>query len=255
MLITYNEAPNIRRTMEKLSWAKDILIVDSFSEDQTVELVSQYKQARVIRHKFESFAGQCNYGLAAGEISTEWVLNLDADYVLTDELLNELKTLVPSDNTVGYRTRFSYCINGRPIRSGIYPPVTVLFRRGQATFESDGHAHRVKLNGPIESLAAKILHDDRKSLSRWLQSQTIYAEQEAVKLVRADPAKLGVTDRVRKLRVVAPVAMLVYCLIGRAGLFDGWAGFYYAFQRTIAELILSLKLLEADWKKVTENQS
>jgi len=51
-------------------------------------------------------------------------------------------------------------------------------------------------------------------------------------------------DRIRKWRVIAPPAMLFYCLILRGGLLDGWAGFYYAFQRTFAELLLSLRLIE-----------
>lgn len=245
LLITFNEAPNIQRSLEKLSWAKDILIVDSFSDDQTLDLASQNTQVRVITHKFESFADQCNYGLTQGEIVTEWVLSLDADYVLTDEFVEELSRLKPETGTNGYRSRFVYCIAGRPIRSGVYPPVTVLFRKRYGEFGNDGHAHRVKLPGEIGSLRSPILHDDRKPLSRWFQSQIRYTELEAKKLLAADRVSLSPTDRIRTLRVVAPAAMLLYCLILRGGVFDGWAGVYYAFQRTLAELMLSLRLLEA----------
>ena len=79
-----------------------------------------------------------------------------------------------------------------------------------------------------------------------MQAQSRYTRLEAEKLIFSDAASLGWTDRVRRWRVVAPPAMLLYCLIIRRGLFDGWAGFYYAFQRALAELMLSLYLIDHD---------
>jgi hypothetical protein len=95
-------------------------------------------------------------------------------------------------------------------------------------------------------LRSPILHDDRKPLSRWFQAQSRYTELEAKKLLTSDPGALGWTDRVRRWGVVAPLAMLLYCLIIRGGILDGWAGFYYAFQRMLAELMLSLYLIDRD---------
>jgi glycosyltransferase involved in cell wall biosynthesis len=248
LLLTYNEAPNIGRTLEQLRWARDIVVVDSFSDDDTLEIVSAFPQARVFQRKFDSFAGQCNFGLKDTGISTEWVLNLDADYVLTAELVDELGSLNPMDVS-GLRAEFVYCINGRRLRSGVYPPVTVLFRKAKACYRDDGHAHRVVIDGPCEKLRSEILHDDRKPLSRWFQAQSHYTELEAKKLLTADPGALAWTDRVRRWRVVAPFAMLFYCLIIRGGILDSWAGFYYAFQRMLAELMLSLYLIEHDLGK------
>src|SRR5262245_16448781 len=91
LILTFNEAPNIRRTLEKLTWAKEILIVDSFSTDETLEIAKTFSQTRVVQRKFDTFAGQCNFGL--GQVKTEWVLSLDADYVLSDDLNRELARL------------------------------------------------------------------------------------------------------------------------------------------------------------------
>jgi hypothetical protein len=170
------------------------------------------------------------------------VLALDADYVVTNELVAELENLQPDPRTAGYRARFIYCINGKKLRSGIYPPVTVLYRREAASYIQDGHTQRVALKGTIEDLRAPLLHDDRKSLRHWFNSQARYTELEAQKLRAANPAELGLADRLRRWRVVVPPAMLIYCLIVRGGIFDGWAGFYYAFQRTAAELMLAVNL-------------
>lgn len=244
LILTYNEAPNIGRTLAQLRWAQDVVVVDSFSDDETLGIISRHKQARVIRREFRSFSDQCNYGLHQGEINTEWVLNLDADYLLTEEFVEELRNLEPNPAIDGYSARFIYCINGHRLRSGVYPSVTVLFRKAKAKYRSDGHAHRVAIDGQVAHLRSPILHDDRKSLSRWFQSQIRYTELEARKLLNTAAGDLSWTDRIRRWRIVAPPAMLLYCLIVRGGVFDGWPGFYYAFQRAFAELMLSLYLLD-----------
>lgn len=246
LILTYNEAPNIGRTLERLSWAHDIVVIDSFSNDSTLEIVSGFPQARVYQRKFDDFASQCNFGLSETKISSGWILNLDADYVLTPEGIEEIRTLNPDDDVVGFRAPFVYCINGHRLRSGIYPPVTVLFRKEMGSFRQDGHAHRVELEGTVKELRSPILHDDRKPLSRWFGGQTRYTQIEASKLLSADRQTLAWPDRIRRLRVIAPPAMLFYCLVVRGGIFDGWAGFYYAFQRALAELMLSLYLIEHD---------
>src|SRR5580765_6230815 len=97
MVLTFNEAPNIVRTLEKLTWARQILVVDSFSTDETVQLAQRLPQVQVVQRRFDSFADQCNFGL--NQIRSKWVLSLDADYVLSDALIEELGALEPADGT------------------------------------------------------------------------------------------------------------------------------------------------------------
>jgi glycosyltransferase involved in cell wall biosynthesis len=248
VLLTYNEAPNIERTLEQLRWARDIVVIDSFSDDDTLRIVSSFPQVRVFQRKFDSFAAQCNFGLHETGISSEWVLSLDADYVLTTELIEELGALHPTGKIQGYRARFTYCVNGYPLRSGVYPPVTVLFHLSHAHYRNDGHAHRIVIDGTVANLASRILHDDRKSLQRWFESQQRYMALEAKKLLGPVEQKGSTTDAIRRLRVVAPFAVLFYCLVLRGGLLDGWRGFFYAFQRMFAEMLLSIYLIEGDLK-------
>ena len=242
LILTYNEAPNIARTLTSVSWAKDIVVVDSFSNDDTVKIAQSFPRVRVFQRTFDCHRNQWEFGLRETGIATPWVLALDADYVVSNELTKELEKLRPSADTAGYRASFVYCIKGRELRSGIYPPVTVLYRREAAVYVQDGHTQRVAVQGSIENLLSPMLHDDRKSLKRWLASQARYMELEAQKLRAANPSDLDLADRMRRWRIVVPPAMLVYCLIVRGGIFDGWAGFYYAFQRAMAELMLSQRL-------------
>ncbi len=242
LILTYNEAPNIARTLTSLSWAKDIVVVDSFSNDDTVKIAQSFPRVRVFQRVFDCHRNQWEFGLRETGIATPWVLALDADYVVSNELTREIENLLPSADTAGYRVSFVYCIKGRELRSGIYPPVTVLYRRDAAVYVQDGHTQRVALQGSIENLLSPMLHDDRKSLKHWLASQARYMDLEAQKLRAANPAELDLADRLRRWRILVPPAMLVYCLVVRGGIFDGRAGFYYAFQRAIAELMLSHRL-------------
>jgi glycosyltransferase involved in cell wall biosynthesis len=244
LILTYNEAPNIARTLDSLRWANDVIVVDSFSTDETVKIAGSFSNVRVIQRAFDCHRNQWEFGLKQTGIATEWVLALDADYVVTTEFLNEIQNLTPNANTVGYRARFIYCISGKRLHSGVYPPVTVLYRAAGGDYIQDGHTQRVSLNGQIEDLRAPILHDDRKPLKRWFQSQKRYTKLEAQKLRAACVDELSFLDRMRRWPLVVPPFALFYCLVLRAGIFDGRAGLYYAFQRTVAELMLSLYLIE-----------
>jgi SAM-dependent methyltransferase len=244
--LTFNEAPNIGRTLQGLLWAKEVIIVDSFSTDETVAIASQFSNVRVVQRNFDDHAHQWNFGIQETGIETEWVLALDADYVVSKNLLSEIQSLRPEMAVAGYRASFRYCIEGIPLRATVYTPVTVLFRRERAEYDQDGHTQRVKVDGRINELSEAIFHDDRKSLSRWVASQDRYMRLEAEKLINSDWSSLSWTGRIRKFRFAAPFAMLFYCLLVKGLVLDGRAGICYSFQRVFAELLLSLHLLQND---------
>jgi glycosyltransferase involved in cell wall biosynthesis len=242
LVITYNEAANIRRTLDRLIWARRIVVIDSGSTDQTVEIIRSYPQAEVIHRPFDDFASQCNFGIA--QVATAWVLSLDADYELSEALVTELHNLRPRPGIIGYRARFIYRISGRPLRGTLYPPRTVLYRKDKAAYRNEGHGHRVVVAGEIAPLSGVIFHDDRKSLARWLASQQAYARQEAEHLLASDRKSLRQTDRVRLAAWPAPIAVFIYTLIFKGCLLDGWRGWYYALQRLLAEILIALEIID-----------
>ena len=85
LILTFNEAPNLGRTLDRLSWAKDIVIVDSMSTDDTRAIALRYPAVRVFERAFTTHAEQWNFGLQHTGIKTEWVLALDADFVMSDQ--------------------------------------------------------------------------------------------------------------------------------------------------------------------------
>jgi glycosyltransferase involved in cell wall biosynthesis len=246
VLLTYNEAKNIERTFAQLTWAKDIVVVDSFSDDATISILNRFRNVRIFQREFDTHANQWNYALKETDIKTEWVLALDADYVLTNDLIEELRFSKPSVDIGGFVAEFTYCIFGQPLRSCLYPPVTVLYRINRAEYRQDGHTQRVVVAGDVDFLKGKILHDDRKPLSLWLTAQDRYTRLEANLIAEKKWHQLGWTDRLRKVRILMPLAMFIYCLIVKRLILDGRSGLYYSFQRTLAEVLLSLRLIKKD---------
>ena len=242
LILTYNEEANIARTLAALSWAKQIVIVDSGSTDDTLELAREaHPNIRVFTRSFDTHANQWNFGLQ--QIQTEWVLTLDADYEVSPELADEIQSLNPGLEIVGYKTEFEYRIRGRSLRASVYPPRIVLFRPQDASYFDDGHTQRLRTNGTVEKLNGKIYHDDRKSFHQWLEAQKRYTKLEAKHLCATPFSELIAADRLRRLIFPAAPMIFLYLLIGRGLILDGWPGWVYVGQRTIAEILLSYRLI------------
>ena len=246
MILTYNEAPNLRRCLDQLTWAARIIVIDSGSTDGTVDIARSYRQVQVLGRPFDDPASQCNFGLS--HVKTQWVLSMDCDYELSDELVNELKTLNECDK-VGYAASFIYRIYGRPLSGTLYPPRVVLYRLEGATYRNEGHTQRITLVGAIGKLTGKIFHDDRKPLARWLGSQQRYARLEADYLTSMPVAQLRRVDRLRLQGWPAPVLVFFYTLFWKGCLFDGWPGWLYVLQRTAAETMIALEVVDRKLNK------
>ena len=241
LILTRDEEANIGRTLAQLAWASEVVVVDSVSTDATVEIARRFPNVRVVQRELDSLAGQTTVGLA--QIATPWVLLMDADYFVPDAFTAELRALAPPPGVRAYIAPFTYAVHGRPLRATLYPPRVVLLHRQHATVWQDGHAHRVLVDGETARLATPIVHDDRKSFARFVARQRTYMKQEAAKLRAADPRTLNLAARVRKLVVVAPFAVVVHALFVKGLILDGRPGLMYAWERFVAELMLSRELL------------
>ena len=244
VILTYNEEPNIERVVAKLAWANEVIVVDSFSTDRTLAILREFPNVRVLQHSFEGHAAQWQYAITEAGIATTWVLGLDADITLADDAASEIANLAPDADTAGYAAHFRYCVQGYPLPRSIFPDRILLFRKDRVSFRQDGHAHQVAVDGQVGRLLNPVDHDDRKSLSRWIRAQDGYAKLERDKILAAQPGELRGADRVRARRWLAPIAVLAYCLFVKKLIFAGLPGWYYTYQRVVAELLLSLYLIE-----------
>ena len=242
LILTLNEAPNIGRTIDALTWAKRIVVVDSGSTDETLAIVARCPAVEVVHRPFDNHADQWNFGLA--QIPADWVLCLDADYILTGEFIDELSRLDLDGAPSGNEASFVYCVHGRPLSASLYPPRVILFRRDRATHYNEGHTQRLKIDGAIQRLESKVRHDDWKPLSRWLSSQQNYARKEADFLLSLPKGAATFSQRLRLIGCVTPVLVFFYTLIVKRCLLDGWPGCLYVLQRTLAETMIALEIID-----------
>src|SRR5215469_9255416 len=119
VLLTYNEEQNIARTLSHLTWAKDVVVVDSGSTDGTLESLAKSSNVRVFNRRFDSHATQWRYAVEETQIATDWILRLDADYQVTDALVAELAQLDPHAPVNAYRISFDYAIFSRKLVSSL----------------------------------------------------------------------------------------------------------------------------------------
>jgi glycosyltransferase involved in cell wall biosynthesis len=241
VILTRDEEANIGRTLAQLTWANDVVVVDSFSTDRTLEIAREFPNVRIFQREVDTLTGQTIYGLQQAQ--TPWVLLLDADFFVPDAFVEEARALQPASEVRAYRAKFDYAINGRKLRASLYPARIVLLHRDHTTVWQDGHAPRYLADGKVEALRTKIVHDDRKDFARFLARQKKYMREEAEKLRHSDPRALSVAGRVRKLIVIAPFAVVFHTLFVKGLILDGRAGLRYVWERFVAEVILSRELL------------
>jgi glycosyltransferase involved in cell wall biosynthesis len=240
LVLTWNEEPNLRRCLERLRWAREVVILDSGSTDATATIATEFPNTRLLVRPFDDHTTQWNFGVDAA--STNWILSLDCDYVLCSGFEDELSKLDEATASDAFYASFRYLIFGKALRACLYPPRAVLFRKDRCRYVPDGHTQILSIPGPTAHLMTQIDHDDRKPLSRWFSSQDKYAKLESEKLTAL--IQFSLQDRIRRTMILGPIVVFLYTLLARRTVLDGPHGWFYAFQRTLAEIMLSLRLLE-----------
>jgi glycosyltransferase involved in cell wall biosynthesis len=222
VVIARNEEAVIGRCIESLLWTREIVVVDSGSTDRTVEICRDLG-ATVYPADWQGPATQRNRGI--DKSTSEWILALDADEWVTDELRREIEqAITASGNVVAYRIPrlSSYC--GRYMRhSGWWPDyVSRLFKRGDARFGGGiVHDHLI-CDGPTGKLRSHLMHEPFKDLTKVLEKLNAYSTWGAQRL-QEEGARSSLT------RAVAHgVWAFLRTYILRAGFLDGREGFMLA---------------------------
>jgi glycosyltransferase involved in cell wall biosynthesis len=250
VILTKNEEPNLKRVLERLTWIGKIIIVDSFSTDETLAIANAYPNVELVQRSFDTHANQWNYGVSLA--NTQWILSLDADYVLTNEFCDEIQAYIQQSQHAAYLSDFKFLVFGKPLRKDNTTARPVLFKKESCTYYDDGHTQRLRINGTTATFKNAILHDDRKSLSRWLSNQDSYSIKECNKLLTSSSEKLPFSSRIRKNKVLAPFFVFFYSLFVKGLILDGWAGWHYTLQRTMVEMLLAIRLIEEEKLKGKE---
>jgi glycosyltransferase involved in cell wall biosynthesis len=235
-IVTLNEERNIARAIESLRCCEEILVVDSGSTDRTRTIAAQ-RGARVIPHAWPGYAQQKNW--AAAQASSDWILSVDADEALSEELEAELLALKGSSFQVAaYSMPRMAQYLGKWIRhSGWFPDRKVrLYDRRKAQWTGEYVHESVTVDGPVGLLKASLLHFTCDSLSAHMRTLDRYTTLAAQEL----NAK-GITRPAYRLAVDPAWTFLRTYLLQR-GFLDGFEGFTIAY---MAALYTFLKYAKA----------
>jgi glycosyltransferase involved in cell wall biosynthesis len=187
VVLTRNEEANVVACLESLRWAAEVVVVDSGSEDRTVE-IAQALGAKVFSHPFEGHAKQRNWALENLPFAGQWVLMLDADERVPPALADEITQVIRNDGggRAGFYLKYRHIFQGRFLRhGGLYPTWLMrLFKRDHARYEERPMNEHVIFDGEPGYLQNPFDHCDNRSLSHWIAKHDRYADLEAEEYLR-----------------------------------------------------------------------
>lgn len=263
VVLTKNEESNIQRCVNALNWADEVVIVDDGSTDKTVRAATD-SGARVVEHRFESFARQRNWALEHAGLRNQWVLMLDADEVSTDKFSAEILSAVQSagDEIVAFRTCRKTMLDDVWLKHSDGFPVWImrLVRLGHVDFQDSGHGEIPvpDVNGTMGTIRSPFIHYAfSRGMDDWWMRHMRYAAREAsrerahqngasvfsVFSLDASARRRGLRSISRKIPARGTLRF-IYQYIFRCGFLDGSAGLRFCRMMACYESMISIRKAE-----------
>ena len=223
--MTKNEETRIRRCLDSVRWADEIVIVDGYSSDRTVEICKEYG-AKVIQHKFEgSFDIECNLGIK--NATGDWILKIDADEVVTEGLKKDIEGVLKDDRGCSAFKfhRKNYFLGHFMRYGGWYHYILSLFKREKAHYK--GHIHETLIvDGKIGQLEGDCEHYPFSSLSEFIKRHNRYSSIEARRILE----EKGVLDfkTIRYNTTIKPLKRFFKFYIKKKGFLEGFYGLTFS---------------------------
>ncbi len=272
-ILTYNEEIDIADCIKSALLSDDIIIVDSYSSDRTIEIASDYP-VRIVQNRFESHGKQRTWMLKEVETKYEWVYILEADERMTPELFAECLTAIKSGQAIGYYVAERVMFLGKWIpHSTQYPRYQMrLFDKSKVWFDDYGHTEREVCDGKTSFLKATYPHyTSGKGLSRWIEKHNRYSTDEAEETIRQlEKGKVSwktlvfgksEVERRRALKDLSlrlpfrPIVRWFYMYFILKGFLDGKAGFAWCTLQAFYEYLILLKVEEMQQSCTLSNTS
>ncbi|MBE7381786.1 MAG: glycosyltransferase family 2 protein [Leptolyngbya sp. SIO1E4] len=270
-----NEEENLPACLESVARADEVFVVDSQSEDRSVEISERYG-AKVVQFHFNGrWPKKKNWSLDNLPFQNEWVLIVDCDERITPELWDEIEEAIKNPQYGGYYLNRRVFFLGKWIRfGGKYPDWNLrLFRHAQGRYENlntegirntgdnEVHEHVVVKNGEVGYLKHDMLHEDFRDLFHWLERHNRYSNWEArvyynLLTGMADDGTIGANlfgDSVQRKRFLKkiwvrlpskPFLRFILFYFIRLGFLDGYAGYVYGRLLSQYEYQIGVKLYE-----------
>lgn len=264
LILTFNEEINIARCIESLNWCSDIVILDSYSADMTIQIARNYPNVRVVKRAFDGYSSQRNFGLKEIDYKNDWLLMVDADEVVESYLATEIEAL-PADNVSIYRMRRKDMFYGKWLkRSSGYPTwFGRLLKINDVAIEREINEEYVT-EGNIAHLKNHLIHYPfSKGIDWWFERHNRYSSMEATLVVEQTGKEFSLggifsfDPVIRRKNMKAclyslpfrPIIIFVYLYIIKLGFLDGKSGLKFSAMRACYEFMIELKVEEQLLKK------
>lgn len=270
IVLTYNEAGNIGPCLEDLDWVEDVVVVDSGSDDGTVEVARSARAGvRLFSHPFQDFGDQRNWALDQIDSRHDWVLFLDADERCPQAFRSAVQEVIENpDGMVGYYLCYRNYFLGQWLkRTTFFPSWQLrLLRRGEVRYRKMGHGQQEVAKGPIGYLQEPYDHYGfSKGVSHWIERHNAYSSHEIELVTELLEEPLGISDifsgdsvkRRRCLKRIAarlpgrPWIAFLYTYLIRLGFLDGRAGLNYCYLKLAHDLNVTVKHDESLYQSKT----
>jgi glycosyltransferase involved in cell wall biosynthesis len=240
-ILAYNEEAKIEDCINSVTWANEVVLIDSHSTDKTAE-IAENLGTKVVQVDFEGFGKIRMAGIE--HTTNEWILSVDADERFTTDAREEVERVITSKNPKdAYFVPRRNTFMGKKIRfCGWFPNYRQpqLFRRGKMTYEAKDLVHEdFSVSGEIGHLRKPIIQIPFLHFSEILQKMDRYSELGAAKLIdkkKKCPTKANI--------VIRSIWTFLRIYIFRLGILDGWAGFVIAFSNMEGTFYRYAKLKE-----------
>ncbi|MBT8393380.1 MAG: glycosyltransferase family 2 protein [Bacteroidia bacterium] len=225
LLITYNEIEHIKLVLETISFADEIIVVDSFSTDGTLEVLEKNASVKPISRKFINFADQRNFAISQAKY--DWILFIDADERIPPLLKDEILELIKNNSNVsGYMIKRQHYYKNKPIYYSGYQTDTTyrLFRNGKVTYDKQRTVHELPLiDGSSAILENKMIHYSFPSYESFKSKVEHYGKLKALELFK-EKKKANYFQYILKTTY-----KFIYNYIIRLGILDGKEGYYICY--------------------------
>lgn len=275
---TKNEHLNIERCLRAIvGWANEIVVVDSASIDNTIQIAKRFGADVIIFNYKGGWPKKRQWALDSYHFRNEWILLLDVDEILDEAIKEEIASRLLSPRFDAYYLRYRIIFLGRQLRHGDTELWKLsLFRRGKAQFECraaeqdesmcdmEVHEHVVS-SGAVGRIFSPVSHLNHNSIARYIEKHNQYSNWEALVYDRPEqmglPAKLFGNQAQRrrwlKKKMVRnhlfPPLVFMYTYLIRGGFLDGTAGFLYCALKAVQRLHVQVKLYERQLDRVASD--
>ena len=265
IILTYNEEIHLKRCLESLkSVCNDIVIVDSFSNDNT-ELIAKNYKVRFFQNNWVNYSNQFNWGIENTNIKSDWILRIDADEYLSDELIYNLNnTISKVDYSVNGITlnRLMYFM-GKPVKKGGMYPISHLriWRNGFAYCEHKWMDERIILkSGSFLHVVGDLIDHNLNDITWWINKHNHYATREVIDYLNSvyhfyDEKKLSIKSASKRRNMktkynnmpllLRPFIFFMYRYFFQLGIIEGKRGFIWSILQCFwYRFLIDVKIVE-----------